>query len=101
MLKEYSNSNKAYKMAAPKSNDGVNKYPKLGQDYHFGFATVPVSRKRKEGDFVDSRNNPVGWILLGGEWTNNADRVHRFAKEVDRLIRLCGGVNLPMEIPKC
>lgn len=104
-LKQYTRSNQSYKMAAPKSNDGVlNKKPLLsrtskpleaperGKDYIYGLAWVPACRKYKCTAFNEHKENPYGWILPGGIWTSSDKAAQDAAIEIDRLIKLCGGL---------
>lgn len=111
MLKEYTRSNQSYKMAAPKATDGVKdkkpalsrtskplEAPKRGEDYIYGFAHIPAARKYKCTPFNEHKENPTGWMLPGGAWTGSNAVAQNAAIEVDRLIRLCGGVTLPVDI---
>ena len=104
-LKQYTRSNQSYKMAAPKSNDGVlNKKPLLsrtnkpleaperGKDYIYGLAYIPAGHKDKQTPFNEHLLNPMGWILPGGIWTSSDKVAQDAAIEIDRLIKLCGGL---------
>ena len=104
-LKNYTRKNQAYKMAAPRSNDGVlNKKPALsrtskpleaprrGEDYIYGFAFIPASRRDKQTPFNEHALNPMGWILPGGIWTGSNKVAQDAAIEIDRLINMCGGL---------
>jgi hypothetical protein len=104
-LKQYTRKNQSYKMAAPKANDGVlNKKPPLsrtskpleapkrGEDYIYGFAHIPAGRKNKNTTFTEYEINPMGWMLPGGVWTGSNKVAQDAAIEIDRLIKLCGGL---------
>lgn len=104
MFKPYTRSNQGCKLAAPTAKDarsynkkppvsltgGQVAQPMIGEDYIYGYATIPASRQFGNSEYRDI--NPHGWVLPGGAWTNNSEVVKRQAMEIDRLIRLCGGL---------
>lgn len=104
MLKEYTRRNSAYKMAAPMAKDArsYNKkppasmagafiaQPMLGEDYHYGFAIIPSTKRFNLCEYHEV--NPMGWMLPGCRWTNDSELVKQQAMEMDRLIRLNGGL---------
>lgn len=105
-LKQYTRSNQSYKMAAPKATDarrysnkaptnfkgGPIEAPRSGEDYAYGFALIPACKRDKDTDFNEYQLNPMGWMLPGGVWTCNNAQVMKAAIEIDRLIKLCGGL---------
>ena len=109
-LKQYTRKNQAYKMAAPKPVDarrysnkaptnfkgGPVEAPRSGEDYAYGLALIPACKRDKDTDFNVYELNPMGWMLPGGVWTCNNAKVMKAAIEIDRLIKLCGG--LPYQI---
>lgn len=104
MFKPYTRSNQGCKLAAPTAKDarsynkkppvsltgGPVAQPMLGEDYHYGYAAIVATKKHSLCSFDEI--NPDGWMLPGGRWTNNSEVVKRQAMEIDRLIRLCGGL---------
>lgn len=100
-FKPYSKNNRAYKLAAPKPRDAKPQQamfksttlaPRNGSDYIYGFAHIPAARQLKETPANEFKINPMGWLLPGGQWTNNNARVMDAAREIDRLITAAGGL---------